>query len=239
MQFLKAESVPHVEVAEEELLHGRRVAVTAHRADEARDMIRGDFGRWSRWLLGLLGTAGTALASLGLGFAVWISTSPDTTSESEYEGAALLATIAVALALVLAVPSVWLLVALHRSGRRLARAGGYWAAYPYLRELRRPTEGDYFRVRWLGFERDMLPRVTTSALSLLAAAFSISLVWFGLAVQPLPALVVIAACWSVLFVAVMIGQFGGVQRWQNGYSHRDPLGFERRAQRRRRKEGQS
>ena len=135
------------------------------------------------------------------------------------------------IAAVPAVPSLWLLIALHRSGRRLARAAGYWAGLPYRQGRRSPTRGDWFSVRFLGFSSDLLLRLITSALAALAAVFTISGVYYATAVNPSASAVVIAAALSVLLVSVCVGQFGGVQRIQNGYLARDPWTFARRGAR--------
>lgn len=186
-------------------------------ADAAAARTRADYGRVSRWGLGILGTLGAAGAAFLLGFAA------DVLAEGhDPVGDGLFAAFIALIAAVFAVPSVWLLVALHRSGRRLARAAGFWAGLPYRQGRRSPTRGDWFSVRFLGFSSDLLLRLITSALAGLAAVFTISMVYYSLAVQPSTSGTVIAAALSILLVAVCIGQFGGVQRIQNGYLARDP-----------------
>ncbi|QEW03996.1 hypothetical protein [Microbacterium lushaniae] len=142
-----------------------------------------------------------------------------------------LAIAGILVALVVGAPAVLVLWMLHRSGRRLARAAGYWSALPYRTGARRPMVSDYFTARWVGYSPDLLPRIITVASAFLASAFSVSMIYYFVAVSPDPAFVVAACLWSVLFLAVTAGQFGGVQRIQNGYGHRDPLGHDRRMRR--------
>jgi len=191
-------------------------------ADAAATRTRADFGRVSRWALGLLGTAGTAVAVMIAASAVALWT------DGSGPGAVVLGGVILFVAVALGVPAVWLLIALHRSGRRLARAAGFWAGLPYRQGVRQPTRGDWFAVRFLGFSSDLFLRLITSALGALATVFSVSLfvrtlvdglpVWQG----------VLWAGWAILFGTVTVGQFGGVQRIQNGYLSRDPAPLIRR-----------
>lgn len=191
-------------------------------ADAAAARTRADYGRVSRWGLGLLGTAGALVAGALLSFAASV-----TASGVDPLGDLLFAGFMVLVAAVFAVPSVWLLVALHRSGRRLARAAGFWAGLPYRQGRRRPTRGDWFAVRFLGFSSDLFLRLITSALAGLAAIFTISVLIRGVVIGQGVDAIVLWASWSVVFACVCVGQFGGVQRIQNGYLPRDPASLTR------------
>lgn len=192
-------------------------------ADAAAARTRADYGRVSRWGLGLLGTFGAVVGIVPLGFAVdVVATGHDPV------GDAVFALFVVALAAIVLVPSVWLLVALHRSGRRLARAAGFWAGLPYRQGRRSPTHGDWFAVRFVGFSSDLFLRLITSALAGLAAIFAASSVFYAIAVAPSPSGAAMGAALTALFAAVCVGQFGGVQRIQNGYLARDPASLARR-----------
>ncbi len=193
-------------------------------ADAAASRTRADYGRVSRWGLGLLGTAGALVAGALVGFAASVATSGvDPFGDTLFAGAVVL------LAAGFGVPSVWLLIALHRSGKRLARAAGFWAGLPYRQGRRTPIRGDWFAVRFLGFSSDLFLRLITSALAGLAAIFTVTGVVRGIVVGQETWEVVLWTCWSIVFVAVCIGQFGGVQRIQNGYLPRDPSPLARRA----------
>lgn len=119
--------------------------------------------------------------------------------------------------------------ALHRSGRRLARAAGFWAGLPYRQGRRAATRGDWFSVRFLAFSGVLFLRVLTSALAGLAAVFTVSSVYYSIAIAPSAGGVAASVALSALLVSVCVGQFGGVQRIQNGYTARDPWTFARRA----------
>jgi len=189
----------------------------AFEADAAAARTRGDYGRISRWLWGLLGTAGTATAILLVSGAVNMAT-----AEGDAFTAAASAGILIVAALVPGIPSGWLLVSLHRSGRRLARAAAYWASLPYRRGLRAPTKGDWFAVRFLGFSADLFLRLSTSALAGLATIFAASLAVRALVVGAPAWELALWSGWALLLVLVCVGQFGGVQRIQNAYLARDP-----------------
>lgn len=209
------------------------VDVTAADADRALAAVRTDYGRASRFLLGLCGTAGAAVAALALAFVTELLVGGGGPAAQTQAMTA----VTLAIAAILAVPSVLLLLRLHASGRRLARATGYWAALPYRAGARRPERADYFTVRFVAFSADLFPRVISSALAMLAAVFSVSLTFYAAVVVPDASLLTAAVGWSGLSIAVMIGQFGGVQRIQNGYSARDPWGFDRRRRHRLRRGG--
>lgn len=192
-------------------------------ADAAAARTRADYGRVSRWALGLLGTAGSLVAGALAGFAASV-----VTSGVDPFGDALFAGIVLLLAATFGVPSVWLLIALHRSGKRLAAAAGFWAGLPYRQGRRTPTRGDWFSVRFLGFSSDLFLRLITSALAALAAIFTVANLVRAVVTGQDAWEAVFWTCWSVVFVAVCIGQFGGVQRIQNGYLARDPASLTRR-----------
>ena len=185
-------------------------------ADAAAARTRADYGRASRWGMGILGTAGGFLALLLASFAVSVATSGlDPFGDALFAGFVLLVAAGVG------GPAVWLLVALHRSGRRLARAAAYWAALPYRQGRRTPTRGDWFAVRFLGFSSDLFPRLLTSGLCGLGTVFAVSL-FVRTLVDGRPAGE--GFLWlssAVLFASVCAGQFGGVQRLQNAFAARE------------------
>lgn len=198
----------------------RTVDVRAVDADAAAARTRADYGRVSRWALGLLGTAGAAVAVL-------IAVFPLSLVGTAGTGQVLFGAVFVAIALAIGIPSVWLLWALHRSGRRLSRAAGYWAGLPYRQGRRSPTRGDWFAVRFLGFSSDLFLRLICSALSGLAAIFTVVGVVRGIATGAPLWEIALWLGWSILFLAVCGGQFWGVQRVQNGYLARDPASLTR------------
>lgn len=219
-RMILPDTLPDIAAAES----GAGAEVRPVDADAAASRTRADYGRVSRWALGLLGTAGALLAGAFLGFAASVVTSGIVPfGDALFAGAILL------LAAGFGVPSAWLLIALHRSGKRLARAAGFWAGLPYRQGRRTPTRGDWFAVRFLGFSSDLFLRLITSALAGLAAIFTITSVVRGIVVGQETWEVVLWTGWSIVLVAVCVGQFGGVQRIQNGYLPRDPSPFARRA----------
>ncbi|PZU44740.1 MAG: hypothetical protein DI566_11640 [Microbacterium sp.] len=190
---------------------------TASDADAAAARTRADYGRVSRWALGLAGTAGALLAVSIAGFAVSVFT-----SVTDPLGDLVFGSVVLLIAAAFGVPSVWLLVSLHRSGRRLARAVGYWAGLPSRQGWRQPTRGDWFAVRFLGFSADLFLRLITSALAGLATVSSASLTVRAIVTGAPAWEVTLWAGWTLVLGAVCGGQFGGVQRIQNGHLPRDP-----------------
>lgn len=186
-------------------------------ADAAAARTRADYGRVSRWLLGLLGTAGAVIAVGLLGFAVSLMTAGAGGAADPLFGG-----VALFIAAAFAVPSAWLLLRLHRSGRRLASAAGYWAALPYRQGRRAPTRGDWFTVRFAGYSVDLFLRLISSALAGLAFVCAGSLAVRAVVIGEPVWEAVMWWGWTALFAAVCVGQFGGVQRIQNGYLPRDP-----------------
>ena len=174
----------------------------------------------SRWALWLLGTAGAAVAVL-------IAVFPLSLVGTAGTGQVVFGAVFVAIALAIGIPSVWLLWALHRSGRRLSRAAGYWAGLPYRQGRRSPTRGDWFAVRFLGFSSDLFLRLICSTLSGLTAIFTVVGVVRGIATGAPLWEIALWLGWSILFLAVCGGQFWGVQRVQNGYLARDPASLTR------------
>lgn len=186
-------------------------------ADASAARTRADYGRVSRWALGILGTAGALVGSVVCAIAIGMVTDAGTNAEGIVFGIG-----AIVVAAAIAVPSVWLLIALHRSGRRLARAAGYWAGLPYRQGRRSPTKRDWFAVRFLGFSSDLFLRLVTSALAALATIFAITLLVRAVVTGEEIWQLVLWITWSAVFASVCAGQFGGVQRIQNGHLARDP-----------------
>lgn len=83
-------------------------------------------------------------------------------------------------------------------------------------------------MRFLGFSSDLFLRLICSALSALAAIFSVANLVRGIATGAPLWEGALWLGWGVLFVAVCAGQFWGVQRIQNGYLARDPWRSARR-----------
>ncbi|MFT4214127.1 MAG: hypothetical protein QM622_05050 [Microbacterium sp.] len=193
------------------------LSVPTNEADAAAARTRADYGRVSRWGLGVLGTVGAALGIAVASFAADV-----VTSTTDLTGDLLLILLALLVAAALAVPSIGLLIALHRSGRRLASAAAYWAALPYRLGRRAPTRGDWFTVRFAAFSADLFLRLITSALAALVTMFAVALAVRSVVASAAADEFVLWSGWAVLFAAVCGGQFGGVQRVQNGYLNRDP-----------------
>jgi len=214
-RMILPETLPDVLAVENDA--GAGADARAFEADAAASRTRADYGRVSRWLWGLLGTAGAAIAIVLVSGAVNMAT-----AGGDAFTAAASAGILILAALVPGTPSAWLLVSLHRSGRRLARAAAYWAALPYRRRTHAPTKGDWFAVRFLAYSADLFPRVTTSALAGLATIFAASLAVRALVVGEPAWELTLWLGWALLFGTVCVGQFGGVQRIQNGYVARGP-----------------
>ncbi|MCK6067356.1 MULTISPECIES: hypothetical protein [Microbacterium] len=229
--YIRPASLPLVEAAEEALAAGQRApfppGMNATRAERAATTVRADYTRVSRWLLGLLATAGAAFASLGVMAAVAALApglaGPVIVLELLLGG--------VAIAAAAGIPSVLLLWKLHTSGRRLARAAGFWAALPYLAGVRQPVTREFIPVRLPHRSADMLLRLITVSLGMLAAVFSVSMIFYATLVTPNAALWVTAMLWSALFVAVTLGQCGGIVRIERGYGYRDPSIYDRRMRR--------
>lgn len=217
--FIQPRSRPWIEAAEAARAAGSVEPPAPYGSpDAAAEQLRDDYGRVSRWLWGI---AATVVASIGI---LFLSVGADFAVDDTLTDADRLAGAAfgVGLGLLVGGAATGLLVVLHRTGRRLAIGLGFWVALPYRTGRRTPETRDYFVVRFLGFEPYLLIRIITSALAFLAAAFTVSLIFYSSLVVPSASGVVIGVLGSILFVAVMIGQFGGVQRIQAGYAHRDP-----------------
>ena len=112
--------------------------------DAAVEQLRGDYGRLSRWLWGIGATAVAALGilfiSVGAEFVV-----DDTLSDADrLAGAAF----GIGLGVVAGAAGTLLLIALHRTGRRLAIGLAFWVALPYRTGRRTPERRDYFVVRF-------------------------------------------------------------------------------------------
>lgn len=191
--------------------------VRASDADAVAARVRADYGRASRWGMGILATAGAFVSVLILGFAASVvETGHDLVGDLIFAGFVLF------IAALFAVPSIWMLIALHRSGRALAKAAAYWTALPYRQGLRTPTRGDWFSVRFLSFSSDLFPRLLTSVLAALATIFFVSLAVYAIVEGQAVWQVITWVASAILLGSVSVGQFGGVQRLQNAYLARDP-----------------
>lgn len=192
---------------------------------------RDDYGRWSRWLLSLVGTAGLTVALLLL--TVSISTARDDSMMQTLAESMLLIAMGAALSLIPAGLSGWLLIALHRSGRRLARAAGFWASHAYRTGQRLPERRDWFVVRYAVFAPDLFSRLLTVALAGLVAVFAASVFVRALMTGGNSGFAPGALMIALLYLGVGLGQFGGVQRIQNGLLARDPRPLFRKSSRER------
>jgi hypothetical protein len=218
-RFMLSDSRPWIEAAERaRVQEGVPPLEIAHpgNADRAQAQLRGDWGRWSRWGLGVLGVALTTVAALAPAAAVWSSLSM---------GAVFLPGVLLLLAAgaAFAVPGSWLLIALHRSGRRLVRALAFWTALPYRRGNRERGGSGWLRARTVNFEPDVLVRILSASVTTLGAIFGAALTFFTIAVRPDPAMAVLYAQWTILSLLVTAGLFGGVIRVVNGFGEADPL----------------
>lgn len=217
--FIQEPSLPWVGAAETARAAGLVAPEAPHgRADDGVTQLRADYGRVSRWLLGLLATVVAAIATVLIGVGVDSALDPAMLPEDRAVGAAL----GIGIGLVLAAPATWLLITLHRSGRRLATGLAFWVALPYRTGQRSPEGRDFFVNRFVAFEPYLLIRVITSVAASLATVFAVSMVFYAILVSPLVSLAVSSALAALLFGVCGVGQFGGVQRIQNGYAHRDP-----------------
>ncbi|MEU1971060.1 hypothetical protein ABZ477_05360 [Microbacterium sp. NPDC019599] len=206
--FIRPTSIPSIVAAEEAISSGKspKAAAGYRTADDHLRELRADYGRLSRWLFGILGTAGALGAGLVAGVSIDLLA----------EGQVVLGSVLILVASGVAAASAWLLIALHRTGRRLVHALAYWAGYPFRTGQRKPAGSRDFFVR-LGPDSDLYARMLTSAIAALWSAFAVSMIRFGIAEYPTPAVTVIASAWLVTLVCVAIGQYGGVLRVQRGY----------------------
>lgn len=203
--------------------------VPVHHAEAAATLTRGDYGRPTRWVLGLLGTAGATLSIL----LVTVTLTVTFASSNSFDAPTLIFSVSVGVGamLIIGAPSVWLLFALHKSGKRLARSAGYWAAYPYRTGQRDPEQRDWFVVRSTVFSADLFLRLVTATLAALIALFGLSVFLRALSGEGDSEFSGTALATAILYFAVAAGQFGGVQRIQNGMLTRDPAPIHRGRQR--------
>lgn len=205
--FIRPSSLPSIVAAEEAIANGQtpRAAAAVRVADDSLRDLRADYGRTSRWLYGMLGVAGALAAGLLAGAAI-------DQFVADGSGALLLV-----LAVAVGAASAWLLITLQRSGRILVRALSFWAGYPFRPGQRRPQGRGHFFLRLLGPDSDLYTRTFTAAVAALWALFAVSMIRFGIAEYPTPAVTVIASVWLVTLVPSAIGQYGGVLRVQRAY----------------------
>lgn len=220
-RLIRPETLPDVSAAlaalAQEAGNGSSADVRASDADAAASRVRADYGRASRWGMGILATAGALVSILLLGFAASVvETGHDLVGDLLFAGFVLF------IAAAFAVPSIWMLIALHRSGRTLTTAAAYWSALPYRQGRRTPTRGDWFAVRFLSFSSDLFPRLLTSVVAALATIFFVSIAVYAIVEGQAAWQVITWAASAILLGAVSVGQFGGVQRLQNAYLARDP-----------------
>ncbi|MFF2390482.1 hypothetical protein [Agromyces sp. NPDC058104] len=172
--------------------------------------LRADYGRASRLLIGLGATAVLVVAIFlvcglvgAFGFAIPF--------------------VAPMLALVaLGAGAVWLLLGLHRSGRRLSIA--------LARRLSADAEGrgsiaDAVLARTFILEPFILARLVVASLSLLFGVMAASVVFMPVSVADPVEVSLAAATTSIGVVLVLVGceVFGGVFRVHRAHSRRDPV----------------
>ncbi|WP_282837341.1 hypothetical protein [Microbacterium flavum] len=212
-RMILPDTLPDIVAAEEGATHD----ATAAQADAAAARTRADYGRVSRWGLGLLGTFGAAIGCGLLAYMVEVLT-----NGHDPLGDGLIAVLVLVIAAVPLVPSLWLLLALHHSGRRLARAAGSWAAQAFREAPGSSTTGGWLAARFLSSSSDLVLRLVGSALAGLGTVFAASAVYYAIAVAPSAAGVTAGLTLTILFASVCAGQFGGVQRIQSGALVRVP-----------------
>lgn len=220
-RMITAAALPAVEEAERLNIPGApEEPLSLQHIDTAAKVTRNDYGRWSRWILGLIGTAGLTIAILLSTLSVATALN-DSTTQNTAESIIIVG-IGAILGLIPAILSGWLLVALHRSGKRLARAAGFWSGYAYRTKQRLPERRDWFTVRFAVFSPDLFLRIITSALAGLVSSFAVSIFVRALATGDDSGFAPSALMIALLYISVGLGQFGGVQRIQNGLLIRDP-----------------
>lgn len=193
----------------------------AHPGDAGRAQrdLRRDYGRLSRWALGFVGTLLAGAAALGVALAIELTVGPGARDAAYLLGMAAVITLTAA--------SGWggitLLVLLHRSGRRLARALAFWTALPYRRGDRPRTREGWFDARVVNFEPDILLRIMSASFAGLGAIFAGAMVYYCTVIDPFPSLAVTGALWTVLLAGVAVCAMGGVMRVVSGFGEADPL----------------
>ncbi|HWS49519.1 MAG TPA: hypothetical protein VN241_00785 [Microbacterium sp.] len=184
-------------------------------AARASRALTDDYGRWSRWGLGLaafvLFWVGSTLVAVPVTIQsrapFWVLPPSD-----------VIFMVVGVLACAWALSTLW---RLHRSGRRLTRALGWWLRAPYRAGAARDL-GGWIDARRVNFEPPMFARITTGTLAALLAILTIA----GTvreAQQQDSILIGVLPLWGVLSLACTIGQFGGVMRVASGAAEADPL----------------
>lgn len=161
---------------------------------------RADYGRIGRWLMGLLGTLGAAIAWAVVCIGIQSATTGARPAfDLAFSGMILVAGAA------LGIPAVWVLITLHRSGRRLLRA----AAQSSAQAGRTPAAGP----RGLrSLPADLALRLATSAAAAVAALAALIVLIRGVVAGEGPAFIALYAGWTALCGAASLGQWDGVRR---------------------------
>lgn len=190
---------------------------TGHSSDApwASQLLSDDLLRWSRWGVGVIAFGAAFIASAVAGPLVMmlaVDLPRDTTAVTE-----MIAVLAVAaVVLVICVVVLW---RLHRSGRRLGRALGWWL-------ILRATGthqgfADWVAPRAVLFKPTVFARVISSTVSGLVGIFGFSMI--GYSITEDATLLLASVAWGVLGTASCFGQFGGILRLINGLGSADPV----------------
>lgn len=184
----------------------------ARPAGDPRRRLRRDYERYSRILVGAL--ALLVLAPFGLVATLGVPLS-----------AGRMMTIDIVLAVVGALAlaaALWLLVMLHRSGRRILIALSWWTGEPYRNGTAARTAGGWVRARSVNVEPPILIRIVTSSLVGLIGIFGLSAIGYPGSAQN-PGFAAVMISWGLVCVLTAAGQMGGVMRLVSGIAEQDPL----------------
>ncbi|MBY6061590.1 hypothetical protein [Microbacterium esteraromaticum] len=203
-RFILPESRPHLTTPAGE--------GNARPAGDPRRQLRRDYERLSRILVGAL--ALLVLAPFGLVATLGVPLMPGRMMAIDIV-MAVIGAVALAAAL-------WLLVKLHRSGRRILIALSWWSREPHLSGAATRAAGGWVRARTVNFEPRIFTRIVAASLIGLLGIFGLSAIAFpGSADNPAFAAVMIS--WGAVCVLTAAGQMGGVMHLISGIAEQDPL----------------
>ncbi|MWB98272.1 hypothetical protein [Agromyces seonyuensis] len=172
--------------------------------------LRRDYGRASRLFVGIGATLGFGIALLVLGGALDLVAT----------GGALLGVPFGLVGLGGAVVTGWLLLGLHRSGRRLARALASRYRSTYGPEHRGGL-GDAGLARYFVFEPFLFWRIALASITLLGAIMLLSIA--GFMPEQSAAGRLLSGAYGLVLLVAGCGLFGGTFRVNAAHSRRDPV----------------